>query len=63
MKIATYNVNGVNSRPSVLLKWLRRGFLRAHCQSSGIESTLEITLQEINKAGYQTIPRIFNAVI
>ncbi len=27
MKIATYNINGVNGRLSVLLKWLRKKLL------------------------------------
>ena len=56
MRIATYNVNGVNGRLPVLLRWLERGAagrrLPAGAEGAGARSSRKPALRE---AGYGAI--------
>ena len=55
MKIATYNVNGVNGRLNVLLRWLKESKPDIVCLQE-LKTTFEkFPLKEINNAGYQAI--------
>ncbi|EFK34580.1 Exodeoxyribonuclease III [Chryseobacterium gleum] len=55
MKIATYNVNGVNGRLPVLLKWLKEASPDIVCLQELKAPQERFPLQEINNAGYQAI--------
>lgn len=55
MKIATYNVNGVNGRLPVLLKWLKEAQPDIVCLQELKAPQERFPIQEINDAGYQAI--------
>ena len=55
MKIATYNVNGVNGRLPVLLRWLREARPDVVCLQELKAPQEKFPLAEINDAGYQAI--------
>jgi exodeoxyribonuclease-3 len=55
MKIATYNVNGINGRLPVLLKWLKEASPDIVCLQELKAPQERFPLQEINKAGYEAI--------
>jgi exodeoxyribonuclease-3 len=55
MKIATYNVNGVNGRLPVLLKWLRKAKPDIVCLQELKAPQEKFPLNAINKAGYEAI--------
>ncbi|WP_449386816.1 exodeoxyribonuclease III [Chryseobacterium lineare] len=55
MKIATYNVNGVNGRLPVLLKWLEETNPDIVCLQELKATQEKFPIKEINKAGYQAI--------
>ena len=53
MKIATYNVNGINSRLPVLLKWLKEANPDIVCLQELKATQEKFPIKEINHAGYQ----------
>jgi len=53
MKIATYNVNGVNGRLPVLLRWLNESKPDIVCLQELKAPNEKFPLQAINDAGYQ----------
>jgi exodeoxyribonuclease-3 len=55
MKIATYNVNGVNGRLPVLLRWLKESAPDVVCLQELKAPNEKFPLQAINDAGYQAI--------
>jgi len=55
MKIATYNVNGVNGRLPVLLRWLAETQPDVVCLQELKAPDEKFPLQAINDAGYQAI--------
>lgn len=55
MKIATYNVNGINSRLPVLLKWLQNAKPDIVCLQELKAPQEKFPIDEINQAGYQAI--------
>ena len=55
MKIATYNVNGINSRLPVLLKWLQSAKPDIVCLQELKAPQEKFPIAEINEAGYQAI--------
>ncbi|MBW4891734.1 exodeoxyribonuclease III [Mucilaginibacter sp. HMF5004] len=55
MKIATYNVNGVNGRLPVLLRWLQETAPDVVCLQELKAPDEKFPLQAINDAGYQAI--------
>jgi len=55
MKIATYNVNGINGRLPVLLKWLSQAKPDIVCLQELKASQEKFPIEEINAAGYQAI--------
>jgi len=55
MKIATYNVNGVNGRLPVLLRWLREAKPDVVCLQELKAPQEKFPLAAINDAGYQAI--------
>lgn len=55
MKIATYNVNGVNGRLPVLLRWLKEARPDVVCLQELKAPEERFPLDSINKAGYQAI--------
>ncbi|RFM29085.1 exodeoxyribonuclease III [Deminuibacter soli] len=55
MKIATYNVNGVNGRLPVLLRWLAESAPDVVCLQELKAPEEKFPLQTINDAGYQAI--------
>lgn len=55
MKIATYNVNGVNGRLPVLLKWLKESQPDIVCLQELKAPQERFPIKEINEAGYQAI--------
>jgi exodeoxyribonuclease-3 len=55
MKIATYNVNGVNGRLSVLLKWLKEAQPDVVCLQELKASNEKFPEKELRKAGYHAI--------
>ena len=55
MKIATYNVNGVNGRLPVLLRWLKETEPDVACLQELKAPQEKFPLQAINDAGYQAI--------
>jgi exodeoxyribonuclease III len=55
MRIATYNVNGVNGRLPVLLKWLNESQPDIVCLQELKAPEEKFPAREIEKAGYQSI--------
>ena len=55
MKIATYNVNGVNGRLPVLLRWLNESAPDVACLQELKAPEEKFPLQAINDAGYHAI--------
>ncbi|NML19360.1 exodeoxyribonuclease III [Pseudoflavitalea sp. G-6-1-2] len=55
MKIATYNVNGVNGRLPVLLQWLKESAPDIACLQELKAPEEKFPLQAINDAGYEAI--------
>lgn len=55
MKIATYNVNGVNGRLPVLLRWLKQSSPDVVCLQELKAPEEKFPLEAINKAGYKAI--------
>lgn len=55
MKIATYNVNGVNSRLPVLLQWLSEAQPDIVCLQELKAPQEKFPVDEINKAGYDAV--------
>ncbi|MDB5279199.1 MAG: exodeoxyribonuclease Xth [Ferruginibacter sp.] len=55
MKIATYNVNGVNGRLPVLLRWLKETSPDVACLQELKAPDEKFPLQAINDAGYEAI--------
>lgn len=55
MKIATYNVNGVNGRLAVLLKWLEEEKPDVVCLQELKSPNEKFPIDAINKAGYNAI--------
>lgn len=55
MKIATYNVNGINGRLPVLLQWLKEVKPDIVCLQELKAPQERFPLKEINDAGYQAI--------
>lgn len=55
MKIATYNVNGINGRLPVLLKWLSKAKPDIVCLQELKAPQEKFPIEEINAAGYQAI--------
>ena len=55
MKIATYNVNGINGRLPVLLRWLKEASPDVVCLQELKAPEERFPLEAINKAGYQAI--------
>ena len=55
MKIATYNVNGVNGRLPVLLRWLKETAPDVVCLQELKAPDEKFPLQGINDAGYEAI--------
>ncbi|MEO8404945.1 MAG: exodeoxyribonuclease III [Chitinophagaceae bacterium] len=55
MKVATYNVNGVNGRLPVLLKWLKKAKPDIVCLQELKAPQEKFPLNAINKAGYEAI--------
>ncbi len=55
MKIATYNVNGVNGRLPVLLRWLAESKPDIVCLQELKAPQEKFPIQAINEAGYQAI--------
>lgn len=55
MKIATYNVNGINGRLPVLLQWLKEAKPDVVCLQELKAPQERFPVKEINQAGYQAI--------
>jgi len=55
MKIATYNVNGINGRLPVLLQWLNESAPDVVCLQELKAPQEKFPLEAINKAGYEAI--------
>jgi len=55
MKIASYNVNGINGRLNVLLRWLKESKPDVVCLQELKCPTEKFPLQAINSAGYEAI--------
>ncbi|MEO5561900.1 MAG: exodeoxyribonuclease III [Chitinophagaceae bacterium] len=55
MKIATYNVNGINGRISVLLRWLKEASPDVVCLQELKTSSEKFPEKTINDAGYHAI--------
>ncbi len=55
MKIATYNVNGINGRLPVLLRWLKESAPDVVCLQELKAPQEKFPLQSINEAGYNAI--------
>lgn len=55
MKIATYNVNGINGRLPVLIKWLQKSSPDIVCLQELKAPQDKFPITEINDAGYQAI--------
>jgi exodeoxyribonuclease-3 len=55
MKIATYNVNGVNGRLPVLLRWLKEAQPDIICLQELKAPQEKVPLADIRKAGYGAI--------
>jgi exodeoxyribonuclease III len=55
MKIATYNVNGVNGHLPVLLRWLKESKPSIVCLQELKSPNEKFPVKEISKAGYQAV--------
>jgi exodeoxyribonuclease III len=55
MKIATYNINGINGRLPVLLRWLKESKPDVVCLQELKATDGQFPIAEINAAGYQAI--------
>jgi exodeoxyribonuclease III len=55
MKIATYNVNGVNGRLNVLLRWLEEAKPDVVCLQELKAPSEKFPIEAINAAGYNAI--------
>lgn len=55
MKIATYNINGINGRLPVLLRWLKEAKPDVVCLQELKTANGEFPIAAINAAGYQAI--------
>lgn len=55
MRIATYNINGVNGRLPVLLRWLKKSKPDIVCLQELKASNDKFPLKEINAAGYNAV--------
>src|SRR5688572_17317084 len=55
MKIATYNVNGVNGRLNVLLRWLEEAKPDVVCLQELKAPQEKFPIDAINRAGYEAI--------
>lgn len=55
MKIATYNINGINNRLSVLLRWLSEAKPDVVCLQELKATNAQFPIAAINAAGYQAI--------
>jgi exodeoxyribonuclease-3 len=55
MKIATYNVNGINGRLAVLLRWLKEARPDIVCLQELKTTSDKFPLKQIEAAGYQAI--------
>ena len=55
MKIATYNINGINGRLPVLLRWLKEAKPDIVCLQELKAANNQFPVAEINAAGYQGI--------
>jgi exodeoxyribonuclease-3 len=55
MKIATYNVNGVNGRLPVLLRWLKESAPDVACLQELKSPDEKFPLKAIEEAGYKAI--------
>jgi len=55
MKIATYNINGVNGRIQTLLKWLKAADPDIVCLQELKCEDKSFPIAKINDAGYQTV--------
>ncbi len=55
MKIATYNINGINGRLTILLRWLAEAQPDVVCLQELKAETARFPVAAINKAGYQAI--------
>lgn len=55
MKIATFNINGINGRLSVLLRWLQEAQPDALCLQELKTPDHRFPVREIEKAGYGAI--------
>lgn len=55
MKIATYNVNGVNGRLNMLLQWLKESAPDIVCLQELKASQHKFPEKAINKAGYNAV--------
>jgi exodeoxyribonuclease-3 len=55
MKVATYNINGINNRLPVLLRWLREAKPDVVCLQELKSLDSQFPIAEINAAGYQAI--------
>jgi exodeoxyribonuclease-3 len=55
MRIATYNVNGVNGRLSVLLRWLKKAAPDVVCLQELRAPQEKFPLKEIHELGYEAI--------
>ena len=55
MKIATYNINGINGRLEILLRWLREANPDIVCLQELKAETKNFPVQALNEAGYHAI--------
>jgi bifunctional non-homologous end joining protein LigD len=55
MKIATYNINGINGRLEILLRWLKEAQPDIVCLQELKSEDHKLPLNAINNAGYQAI--------
>lgn len=55
MKLATYNINGINNRLPVLLRWLKEAKPDVVCLQELKAETGQFPIEAINKAGYQAL--------
>lgn len=55
MKIATYNINGINGRLPVLLRWLKEAKPDVVCLQELKAEASQFPIKAINEAGYQAV--------
>jgi len=55
VKIATYNINGINSRLDILLRWLKDDAPDVVCLQELKSATASFPRKEIERAGYQAV--------